>query len=53
MLPADGEVHGAILVDQIKSIDATARQFTATGQTLKPALMAEIRALMLTLIDET
>jgi mRNA interferase MazF len=49
VLPENGEVTGAVLVDQIKSIDATARKLEGTEQHLTPELMEEVLARLATL----
>jgi len=49
LLPDDGIVRGAVLVDQIKSIDAKARRVEPAGQKVSEALMAEIIARLATL----
>ena len=41
-LPENDEINGAVLVDQIKSIDANARQLEMTKQTLDKGIMNEI-----------
>lgn len=49
MIPEDGEVTGAVLVDQIKSIDAKARNLEASGEAIGADLMDEILARLGTL----
>lgn len=49
LLPDDTAITGAVLVDQIKSIDAKARQLEDSGHSLDPALMADILARLATL----
>lgn len=48
-LPEDGAVTGAVLVDQVKSIDAEARQIAPAGQAVDTTLMADILARLATL----
>lgn len=48
-LPEGGQVTGAVLVDQVKSIDASARRLAPAGQALDGDLMADILARLATL----
>jgi mRNA interferase MazF len=48
-LPDDGEITGAVLVDQIKSVDTAARKLEGTGQHVAPDLMSDILARLATL----
>lgn len=49
LLPEGGEVAGAILVDQIKSIDAKARNVEATGQSVDADTLEDVLARLATL----
>lgn len=49
MLPETGDVTGAVLVDQVKSIDAKARNVEATGQTVDQTIMDDVLARLATL----
>lgn len=49
LLPDNGEVTGAVLVDQIKSIDGAARDLEVTDQFVAPDVMADILARLATL----
>lgn len=49
MLPKTGDVTGAVLVDQVKSIDAKARNVEATGQTVDQTIMDDVLARLATL----
>ena len=49
LLPADAEITGAVLVDQIKSIDAKAQQLEDSGQSIEADLMNDILARLATL----
>ena len=48
-LPAGLPIQGAVLVDQVKSIDAKARQAELVGERLDVGTMAEILARLATL----
>jgi mRNA interferase MazF len=48
-LPADGHITGAVLVDQIKSLDVRARGVKPSGQRVYSQLMDEILARLATL----
>ena len=48
-LKGDGAIGGAILVDQVKSIDAKARQIENSGQWVDSARMDEVLARLATL----
>ena len=48
-IPEGGTVTGAVLVDQIKSIDAAARHVAPAGEALDSDLMADILARLATL----
>ena len=50
MLPESDDVTGAVLVDQLKSIDAAARNLEISGQQLDDAAMEEILARLATLV---
>lgn len=50
ILPEEMETKGAVLVDQIESVDARARKMEPTGQTVSVALMNEILARLSSLI---
>ena len=49
MLPEGKEVTGAVLVDQLKSIDAKARGIEEAGQSVPPDIMDDILARLATL----
>lgn len=49
-LPVEAEITGAVLVDQIKSIDAKARQLEDSGQSIEVDLMNDILARLATLV---
>ncbi len=49
LLPEQGDVSGAILVDQLKSIDATARQMEDSGQSVDAEVLDEVLARLATL----
>lgn len=49
MLPETGDATGAVLVDQVKSIDAKARNVEATGQTVDQTIMDDVLARLATL----
>jgi len=49
LLPDDTAITGAVLVDQIKSIDAKARQLEDSGHNVEPDLMIDILARLATL----
>lgn len=49
MLPEGHAVTGAILVDQIKSVDAVARGMSASGHRVDNAVMSEVLARLATL----
>ena len=49
LLPKDAEITGAVLVDQIKSIDAKARQLEDSGQSIEADAMTDILARLATL----
>jgi mRNA interferase MazF len=49
MLPDDAEITGAVLTDQIKSIDGPARGMAASGHQVDEAVMAEVLARLATL----
>lgn len=48
-LPEGGAVAGAVLVDQIKSIDARARHVAPAGETVRSGMMDEVLARLATL----
>ena len=48
-LPEEGEINGAVLVDQIKSIDAKARKLEVTEQRVEGGIIEEILARLATL----
>jgi mRNA interferase MazF len=49
ILQGNGDIQGAILVDQIKSIDANARQLEGAGQDIDVEVMDEVLARLATL----
>ncbi|NBC31320.1 MAG: mRNA-degrading endonuclease [Alphaproteobacteria bacterium] len=49
LLPQNGSIQGAVLVDQIKSIDAEARRIEFVGQAVDDMVMAEVVARLETL----
>ena len=49
MLPNGGDITGAVLVDQVKSIDARARNVEPTGQAVDQAIMDDVLARLATL----
>jgi mRNA interferase MazF len=49
MLPKGGDIAGAVLVDQIKSIDAKARNIEDSGQGIEADVMDEVLARLATL----
>lgn len=49
MLPESGDITGAVLVDQVKSIDAKARKVESTGQAVDHAIMDDVLARLATL----
>jgi mRNA-degrading endonuclease toxin of MazEF toxin-antitoxin module len=49
MLPEGEETAGAVLVDQIKAIDAKARGIEKAGQLVPPDIMDDIIARLATL----
>ncbi|MEQ8818181.1 MAG: type II toxin-antitoxin system PemK/MazF family toxin [Thalassobaculum sp.] len=49
MLPEGGEITGAILVDQIKSIDGEARRLSASGHRADDSTLGEVLARLATL----
>ncbi|MFC3231104.1 type II toxin-antitoxin system PemK/MazF family toxin [Marinibaculum pumilum] len=49
LLPDEAAITGAVLVDQIKAIDAKARRLTPAGHRLTPPLLAEVLARLATL----
>ena len=49
MLPDSGDITGAVLVDQVKSIDAKARNVETTGQVVDQAIMDDVLARLATL----
>jgi mRNA interferase MazF len=51
-LSADVGITGAVLVDQVRALDAEARQVRASGQRVTPPEMSEILARLATLIAE-
>ena len=51
LLPEGEQVTGAVLVDQIKSIDAKARNIEIAGQSVADETMNEILARLATLIS--
>ncbi len=51
LLPQGGPVSGAVLVDQIKSIDVAARQVAAAGLVVDEAVLADVLARLATLVD--
>lgn len=50
MLPEGEEITGAVLVDQIKSIDAKARNLEDAGQSIDPQSLDEVLARLATLV---
>tara|TARA_R110002096_G_scaffold104648_10_gene230494 strand:- start:39 stop:368 length:330 start_codon:yes stop_codon:yes gene_type:complete len=48
-LPEDAEITGAVLADQIKSIDAKARQLVDSGYSVEEGLMTDILARLATI----
>ena len=50
MLPEGEEITGAVLVDQIKSIDAIARNLEDAGQSIDPQSLDEVLARLATLV---
>ncbi|MGB0670698.1 MAG: type II toxin-antitoxin system PemK/MazF family toxin, partial [Rhodospirillales bacterium] len=44
LLPESGALRGAVLVDQVKSIDAVARQVEPAGEKLDAGRLAEVLA---------
>jgi mRNA interferase MazF len=50
-LPETGQVRGAILVDQLKSIDARARHIEVTSQKLSGPVLAEVLARLAPLVS--
>lgn len=50
-LPEGGGTRGAVLVDQVKSIDPQARHAERAGQSVPDAVMDEIMARLRTLIE--
>jgi len=48
-LPPGGAIGGAILVDQLKSVDARARRAEASGEKASDAVMTEVLAKLATL----
>lgn len=50
VLPEDEEITGAVLVDQIKSIDAKARNIEDAGNSIDPQSMDEVLARLATLV---
>lgn len=51
LLPDDGEITGAVLIDQLKSIDAYARQLEDSGQVVAPEQMSDILARLSPLVS--
>ena len=49
-LPENGQVTGAILVDQVKSIDARARHIEVTAQKLSSSVLSEVLARLAPLV---
>ncbi len=49
MLPDGHEITGAVLVDQIKSVDAAARSMSASGHRVDDAVMGEVLGRLATL----
>lgn len=49
MLPESGNIAGAVLVDQVKSIDAKARDVEPTGQAIDQSIMDDVLARLATL----
>lgn len=49
MLPETGAVTGAVLVDQLKSIDAKARTLEISGHSIDAALLDDVLARLATL----
>lgn len=49
LLPEGNDVSGAVLVDQIKSIDAAARHVVPAGQTVPQAVMDDVLLRLATL----
>ena len=50
-LPEDDQVTGAILVDQVKSIDARARHIEVTAQKLSGPVVADVLARLAPLVS--
>ena len=50
MLPEGEEITGAVLVDQIQSIDAKARNLEDAGQSIDPQSLDEVLARLATLV---
>jgi len=48
-LPEGGEITGAVLVDQIKSIDCEARRMSASGHNVDQEVLDEVLAKLATL----
>jgi mRNA interferase MazF len=49
MLPEKGDLTGAILVDQVKSVDAKARNIEASGHFVDSTIMYDVLAKLATL----
>ncbi|WP_170565923.1 type II toxin-antitoxin system PemK/MazF family toxin [Ruegeria atlantica] len=49
MLPDSCDITGAVLVDQVKSIDAEARKVETTGQVVDQAIVDDVLARLATL----
>ena len=49
LLPKRGDISGAVLVDQLKSIDAKARRIEDSGQSVEAELLDEVMARLATL----